>query len=152
MAKPRFKVTIVPKNISAQLGMARRRLRPRVRQLVTELANFGVTTMKTLVPIRSGRLRDSIKVMGKSAGGGFDLRSTVFIGSNLPYAAAQDTGSRPSSGRYVPVLGRRIQSGRHPGIKGRDFSRETTRRILEKSTSATQRMISRWRGDLRRSG
>ncbi len=150
MVRQTFKVKITPRNIQKSLGRARKQLRPHVQRMVKELAEFGVSTMRANVPVRTGRLRTSIRILSRSSSGGFDLRSTIFIGSNVPYAAAQDTGAKPSSGRYVPDLGRRVSSGRHPGFKGRNFSAITQRAILDKSNLAVDKLVARLKRDVRR--
>ncbi len=150
MARQAFRVRITPRDIRKSLGRARKQLRPHVQKMVKELADFGVSTMRANVPVRTGRLRTSIRILSRSSSGGFDLRSSIFIGSILPYAAAQDIGAKPSSGRYVPDLGRRISSGRHPGFKGRNFSAITQRALLDKSRVAIDKLVAKLKRDVRR--
>jgi len=151
MVTDAFRVKIIPRNITRRLGKARNQLRPRIQAMVLDLGNFGVVTMRSLVPVKTGRLRASVTMLSKSSGSGIDLRSSVKIGSNLPYAAAQDLGAKASEGRFVPVLGRRITTGTHPGFPGTGFSAETQRRILAKADIAIEKMFKQWKQDIRRS-
>ena len=146
-----FRVKIIPRNIAKRLGNARRRLRPRIKDMVRDLGTFGVITMRELVPVKTGRLRSSIRVLAKTTGSGIDLRSSVKIGSTLPYAASQDIGSKASQGRFVPDLGRRITTGTHPGVPATNFSEKTMVRILAKAEAEVNKLVNKWKVDIRRS-
>ena len=150
MVQPTVKVTIIPRDIGRRLGRARAAMRPSVRVAIDNLGKFGVSTMKSLVPVRTGKLRQSIRIFNKTTSLGADLRANVSIGSLLPYAAAQDTGAKSSPGRYVPVLGRRITTGRHPGIKGTNFTQKTQQALLGRANIEVDRMIAKWKSIVRR--
>lgn len=70
-----------------------------------------------VTPRRTGRLQDSF----------YDERSerSVRFYFDAPYARYVDQGTRPSPGRYVPALGKRLvnarRMGMHPGVRPRHF-------------------------------
>ena len=65
-------------------------------RFVDEISEEGVRIMKTLAPIRSGTLRNSIKVKIKQKkGGGADRRANVTIGPTVFYGRYVDQGTGP---------------------------------------------------------
>lgn len=124
-------VTISPRDFRRRMVRLLRSDYPKLYdRFVNEISEEAVRIMKTLVPVRSGRLRDSVMIRKKSKkGGGADRRANIEIGPTVFYGRYVDQGTQPSSGRYVPELGRRLTSGMHPGIKGRFFTDATAREI-----------------------
>ena len=45
------------------------------------------------------------------------MSGTVTVGSDSPVLKFLDKGTRPSPGRYLPLLERRVTTGIHPGIR-----------------------------------
>lgn len=68
-------------------------------------------------PVRTGKLKRSEirNVFGK--------RATVQ--STSGYGGFVNDGIRPSPGRFVPAIGKRIRTGMHPGFRGRHFKERT---------------------------
>lgn len=87
-----------------------------------------VNRARVLVPVRTGRLRSSIRAEPPRF---FSLRGSVTVGSDLEYAAAINDGSRPhvirprrAGGVLRFNVGGRIVYARyvnHPGTKGTHF-------------------------------
>ena len=127
-------------------------------RFVDEISEEGVRIMKTHVPVRTGAMRDSISVNKKQKkGGGADRRANVDIGPNVPYAGFVNTGTGPSSGRYVPELGRRVLNGTHPGIAGRNFIAKTAQDLKPKIDKFYAKfeinpLKKRWKASIRPSG
>ncbi len=128
--KPFVVVTMKPRNLGIKLSNFDRKVRKHYRRFVESTVEFTKLTMKDLVPVNTGRLRESIIVIQKNiADGGTDLRSNAIVGSLLRYASFVDKGTKPSSGRYVPFLGRRLTTGIHPGTPPAGFIQGTKDRV-----------------------
>ncbi len=97
------------------------------------VAREGITTMKKNMPSHTGEMKNSTKVKSRTrAGGGLDQRANIIIGPTVNYAEYVDKGTNPSAGRYVPELGRRVNTGMHPGIKATNFSVKTAQEMTSK--------------------
>ena len=76
-------------------------------------------TMQGNAPVRTGALRSSIVARVEG------LR--VSVGPTVPYAPFLEHGTRPSPGRYVPAIGKKLVNpqlphfGMHPGIRATHF-------------------------------
>lgn len=106
---------------------SRRELREASRQVVNRA--------KVLAPVRTGRLRSSIRAEPPRI---FSLRGSVKVGSDLEYAAAVNDGSRPHVIRARPGKVLRFQVGgqvvfarvvNHPGTKGTHFLDRALREV-----------------------
>jgi len=120
--------SISPKNIAANFMAQWRFISNEEKGLFIKLGKMGEKKMKQLVPVKTGRLRNSVRAQIKQTGsGGVDGRSSIIIGSTgVPYARYQNDGTRPSFGRYIPRLGKRSKTvGMHPGFQGHHFIEET---------------------------
>ena len=73
---------------------------------------------------RTGRLAQSWKVIPEAGG------EVVHVGSDLKQAGYVSMGTRPSPGRYVPAIDRRLVDpghpsfGMHPGIRANPYVQE----------------------------
>lgn len=104
----------------------------------TELREAGrqvVNRARILAPVRTGRLRSSIRADPPRI---FSLRGSLTVGSDLEYAAAVNDGSRPHiiRPRRAQVLrfnvGGRIVFAKvvhHPGTKGTHFLDRALREV-----------------------
>ena len=96
---------------SAFIPKAIDRIIPMAEQLNRDITPRGIT----------GKLQDSFR--------NERTERTVRFYWDASYAKYVDRGTRESSGRYVPILGKRLRKessrkiGTHPGIKGKFFSR-----------------------------
>jgi len=93
-------------------------------QRALEEAGYAVKReMEGLSPVRTGALKGSITVI---LGEG-----NAWIGPTVPYAGFVEFGTRPSPGRYVPAIGKRLVNpalphfGMHPGIRATHFVERT---------------------------
>jgi hypothetical protein len=104
----------------------------------TELREAGrqvVNRAKVLAPVRTGRLRSSIRADQPRF---FSLRGSLTVGSDLEYAAAVNDGSRPhkitakNAKALRFVVGGRVvyvKSVNHPGTKGLHFLDRALREV-----------------------
>lgn len=104
----------------------------------TELREAGrqvVNRAKVLAPVRTGRLRSSIRADPPRI---FSLRGSLTVGSDLEYAAAVNDGSRPHIIRprtkqvlKFQVGGRTVYAKivHHPGTKGAHFLDRALREV-----------------------
>jgi hypothetical protein len=111
----------------------------------TELKEAGrqvVNRAKILAPVRTGRLRSSIRAGDPRI---FSLRGSLTVGSDLEYAAAVNDGSRPHiiRPRSKQVLrfnvGGRIVFAKvvhHPGTKGTHFLDRALREVAAQRGSS----------------
>jgi hypothetical protein len=97
------------------------------RRELREAARQVVNRARVLAPVRTGRLRSSIRAEPPRF---FSLRGSVTVGSDLEYAAFVNDGTRPHviRPRRASVLrfnvGGRVVFARvvnHPGTKGTHF-------------------------------
>jgi len=79
--------------------------------------NIIERNMVQVVPVKTGTLRDSIK---KSVTG---MQGKVE--TTAGYGLYVDEGTKPSPGRYVPAIRKRIKTGTHPGTPAQQFRRKT---------------------------
>ena len=112
-----------------------RTMRNASRTELREASRQVVNRAKILAPVRTGRLRSSIRAEPPVF---FSLRGKVSVGSDLEYAAAVNDGSRPHiiRPRRAQVLrfsvGGRIVFAKvvhHPGTKGTHFLDRALREV-----------------------
>jgi len=141
---------IRPNNITDQLRIWRQVSTPaHFNRAMNNIGRESVKILKQHTPVRTGRLRNSIRILNKTPGKGIDLRSGILIGSNLQYGRYIDQGTKASTGRYVPVLGRRVSTGVHPGIRARNFVQAARVPIEERARMIIEEFQKDWRKSLR---
>ena len=105
------------------------------RKELREASRQVVNRAKVLVPVRTGRLRSSIRAEPPRI---FSLRGSVTVGSDLEYAAMVNDGTRPHviRPRNAKVLrftvGGQVVFARvvnHPGTKARPFLDRALREV-----------------------
>jgi hypothetical protein len=105
------------------------------RSELREAARQVVNRAKVLAPVRTGRLRSSIRAEPPRI---FSLRGSVTVGSDLEYAALVNDGTRPHviRPRNAKVLrftvGGQVVFARvvnHPGTKARPFLDRALREV-----------------------
>ena len=102
-------------------------------KFVKEIGNEAVRIMKTHTPIRTGAMRNSVKLNSKKTKRGrASLKANFTVGPTMFYSRFVDKGTKASTGRFVPQLGRRISMGTHPGVAARNFTESTARDIIPK--------------------
>ena len=103
-----------------------------IRACLEEAGAIVKQEMEANAPVRTGALRSSIRV--------FVEGNSVSITPTVPYAIYVNEGTRPSPGRYVPAIGKRLVNptlpsfGMHPGVMGQHF--------VERAGDASQARIT----------
>jgi len=114
-------------------GKETKRRIEKMNKIIRELTIFGLkraielTHQRTKKP--TGRAAASLKMRIEHLKG--------FIFPTVYYFKFIEWGTRPSIGRYVPAIGKRIKTGMHPGFPGYHILRDTIRDI--------RREVQRWR-------
>ena len=114
------------------------------RKWADDIATFTVSTMKSEVPVRTGRLRSSIKVRKR-------YNSITSRKSKVTRVIAPDTrylkfvlrGTGPSPKMFHPVIMKRINRGFHPGTPKNQF--------VDRTQSKVATRINETKGKLRKS-
>ena len=125
----------------AQLGLVAKRLEKAVQRVLEKAADYAEEEMRRRAPVRTGKLRRSIRKK-------VNLQAlTAEVGPTVEYAVYVEYGTRPHIIRPVRAQALRFEVAgrvvfaklvRHPGTKPRPFVRETA--------EAVRRQISRfWR-------
>lgn len=146
MSKKPFSGGFSPRNYPAKFQQWRTVVgRQELDKFTRKMAITGLRIMKKHTPVRTGRLRNSVKIFAQETKGGqIDLRSRIGIGSVLPYFSYVDKGTKQSDGRYVPVLGRRISTGLHPGVRARNFVDKANKEISMKIPNEFEKYLKKW--------
>jgi len=146
-----FVLKVNPRNFLGEIQATKNIYDTEMRDAIDKVANFTVKTMKSLVPVRTGRLRESIRVQKKTNSKNItNLKHTVEVGSPLNYFRFLDRGTNQSPGRFVPFLGKKLITlrpgfGFHPGIKAMNIT-EKTKNMVENSTGVTlEKMLRSWK-------
>lgn len=122
----RVAVLIKPQGLRERIQRAQLQLKRVPDNYLNIMSKIIKTQMKIIVPVRTGALRDSIKIIKKTkTGSGLDRRANIIIAPTVPYASAVDQGARKSPGMFVPRLGVRIKQGIHPGQVGQHYIQRT---------------------------
>lgn len=115
-------------------------------QYLLNLMEFAAAEMRKRAPVRTGHLRDSIGRQSAriTKSGHIDRRSTILVGPSAYYSGWVVFGAKASQGRYVPSLGQRISSGRHPGQKPNNFIQRSLGPISMFAKNMGLKNYSRW--------
>jgi len=150
MAKTFFVLRVTPRDFAVRFNKLRAIYNNKSRELVNQVADFTVLTMKSFTPVATGRLRDSIQVKKKTTTGGTtDLRSTIEVGSPLNYFRFVDQGTASSPGRFVPAIGKRLITlnpsfGFHPGVKPHNIIDQTQAKVLRDTDVKLKKVLRSW--------
>ena len=146
-----FVLKIDPKDFATRFQKVKNNYSDQSRTLMEKSADFAAKVFKESVPVRTGRLRNSIRVMKKTSSRGFaDLRYGIEIGTPLNYYRFIDQGTRASPGRYVPFLGKRLIAeqggfGFHPGIKAQNITTSVQARVERDIGVNLEKTLRSWR-------
>ena len=108
--------------------------------LVFESSGIFSDVMKRLAPVRSGKLAASITIEREA--------DKVLVGPTVPYAGFVSHGTRPTPGRFVPAIERRLINsslpsfGTHPGIAPNPYIENTVRTALSPFMDDVQRKLN----------
>ena len=123
-----LEATVNMDEVTARIERTMSQIRAGANLILAEMATHGFHFMQSIAPYRTGRLRGSIRTkIG-------DMYAEVV--PTVDYAPYLEYGTRPSPGRYVPAMGKRLVNpalpgfGMHPGISPRPFV-EPTRAEME---------------------
>ena len=98
-------------------------IRTHLMDTAQDSAQVITNDMYWRAPFREGNLAASITIERQG--------DMILIGPTVPYAYYVTKGTKPSPGRYVPAIGKRLVNpslphfGMHPGIKANPYIRET---------------------------
>ena len=122
------------------------------RDTLKKTVDLIYETMKQEAPVHTGRLRDSIRVEWSE--------SEARIGPTVPYAKYVICWTRPSPGRYVPKIGKRLVNprfyharsgkilprdiGMHPGTPANPFVERTYRKIIKQLPRLLEAEVEAW--------
>ncbi len=159
--KPSIRISITGRpvriaNLASNVKRAKFNAAKEMKTMANGLQRFTIKTMKTQVPVNTGRLQRSIKTIVKTdTGYGGDVsKSTREVGPTVRYSGYVTRGTGPSPGQFIPVLKKRISRGFHPGTPANDFVARTrtiveadmTRRLKEATRKAGKAFIRSYLG------
>ena len=107
--------------------------------VLTSMAAHGFHFMKNIAPRKTGRLVESIQTQ--------QSENRVRVGPTVYYAPYVEFGTKPSPGRYVPAIGKRLVDaslphfGMHPGIEGQRFVEKTREEMLAYGHRVAERLL-----------
>lgn len=110
-------VRVTPRNADHKFGSAVRKFGFDYKKTVEDIEKQGLVIIKNNTPKATGNTANSWTSSSQIVSGNATIKYT----NPLPQARFLNTGTRPSPGRYVPVLDRRIRTGTHPGIQGTKY-------------------------------
>ena len=131
MAKLKVNITMRPKNPGRKFKNIPKDLQREFFRQIDIFERTALRIVKGNTPVRTGRLRDSFRSKKKIRK--IPLTGIVEVFSPLPYARFLDEGTRPSPGRYVPAIDRRLTISRlgiHPGITATNFLKKSERQAI----------------------
>ncbi len=151
-----FSIKINPRNFEGKLKFIEKSLLPIFKQTTDQVANSAVIRMKAIIKSsyirqRTGTLINSVGIIRKiTASGGTSLRSRVLVGATARHASYHDGGTKPSSGRFVPFLGRKLITKRggfgiHPGVRAIKFTEKTIAQVNAILPAKSGEMLSKWK-------
>jgi len=141
--KPEISVKISPSGLTSRWGKVGRKYGSILDRAVELSGNDAKRFMRSIVRVNTGKMRNSITVTGKKkTGGGWDRRSSISVGPTVSYSIYVDQGAQSSPGRYVPVLGRRVDNGTHPGQQPQHFIQQTED-YVEQHTDTIAKQINK---------
>lgn len=146
MSKGEFRISMKfrPRDIVQRISALQRRSKGEARKFVDEIEDRAVTIYKSVVPVRTGKMKASVKVLEKQTkSGGIDLRSNVKVGPTVPYAEFVDKGAKPSPGAFVPLLGVRVKTGTHPGQRAQNFNEEAKNKFDQQAFSMSKKLTNK---------
>ena len=106
-----------------------------------------VADVKARAPVRSGRLRNSIKSLGfeHATSGKLTRYHQISVGPSVSYAHYVSEGTGASNGVYVPVLDKRIKYGRHSGTDNNDYLKDAAYSVIIEARRLGLNIYSKWR-------
>ena len=109
--------------VLAKIQWTIKQIRAGKNLILVEMVTHGFHFMRGIASSRTGRLISSIQTKVSE--------NEATVGPTVHYAPYLEHGTRPSPGRYVPAIGKRLINpalpsfGMHPGIKPQPFVEPT---------------------------
>ena len=125
--KPSIRVTIraTPikvERLSAAINNAKNSINKQLPGIGRSMTMVITKAVKEEVPVRTGRLKNSIKVLERSTNLMGDVgKLSRVVGPIARYTNYVIKGTAPSIGRFVPQFNARISRGFHPGTPANNF-------------------------------
>jgi len=127
------------------------------RKFLRRVGEAGVETARQECPVRTGRLRDSIRyTISLVHPPTVTIEATAMKpDKGIRYGIFVERGTAPSPGRYVPAIGKRLvrpsrrnpRVGEHPGTPANPFMFRTLLDLEHRAIpSIIQELISEFRG------
>jgi len=110
-----------------QIGYIQDRLVPTFAERAVELGSEEAPVGRT------GRLANSLVAEGD--------KKEMRVRPTVAHAVHVISGTRPSPGRYVWQLGKRVLTGRHPGTPANPFMYRALNRLLDESVRILNRLV-----------
>ncbi len=110
-----------------------------------DLCNISVAYMRSIAPVHTGRLRNSISVRKQSFIQGtnhIQLRAVVGPDELVHYWMHPEQGTQPSPGAYIKALDRRVKQGIHPGTPAQRYIERTESRVQSMLPMTASKMVS----------
>ena len=99
-------------------------------ETIEDIKRGALQILRRNAPARSFDLQRSIDVIEHTRKGGIENSETIIrLGPTAPHSKFVLRGVRPSKGRYVDIIGKRIRTGIHPGQKANPFVKNSRREI-----------------------
>ncbi len=108
------------------------------RSVIERISRSVVTILKSEAPVRTGRFRESIKVLQAIRRPGDNFTALEVIGPTAPHSKFVVRRTKASPGGYIPAIDARIKSGNHPGTK----ANRIIHRSINKINAEAQRILN----------
>ena len=159
--KPSIRITLTGRpvtinRLASNVKRAKFNAGKEMKTMSNALQRFAIKTMKAEVPVRTGKLRQSIKTIIKTdiGYGGDSPRSVREIGATARYSGYVTRGTSSSPGAFIPRLGKRGIRGFRPGTPANNFVARTrlivtsnmSVRLRKAALKAGRRFISSYLG------
>jgi len=141
---------VTPKNFASRIGRLRNYYTRQDRLRINQFITVAIQKMRENTPVNTGKTKSSIRVLKKvTANNITDLRSNLVIGSDYPVFGYLDRGTKPSAGRFVSVINKRLKSTTpgahmHPGNKPFNILSKTQRFMESWLDNNSQGLLNRW--------
>lgn len=136
----RFDIKIHPKDPRIPIIKEYNRFQASYRRAIKSIAEYAEERIIKNTPKYSGKT-SYFWTVDSSIGSG--LSANINVHNPLPSAYYVNVGTKPSPGRYVKAIDRRIKQGWHPGIKGTKYVRKTGNQIKKFAVNRLRKVSSK---------
>lgn len=140
MRNKNFSVIVTPPYPDRRFSTLIRRFEKDLIALYSDMERKSLVIIKQETPKKSGAVAASwITRRSNDGANGTDIE----LHNPNQVASFLNTGTKPSLGRYVPVLNRRITTGIHPGIKGTKYIDRASQMIKDLTTEEINKLVAK---------